>query len=273
MDRFSVELISAPDLRVFVVDNILDNDMLIDIEDKCPNIDDFELGVLDEKIYYITNTNVKDLGLPYDYLNVPTTESYFNEGVVVNPFTDIPEYFSSNEWKKTIGDIIDADYTKMGNNLWQYRTNLKNTNGLWLHSDKNVYPGQYERNIEVLIYPNNEEWKEEYGGELLLFSNKKSIDNIDRDCVDVWQTKRELFELDKLKVGDIIRTKGVAGGWNLKTEAVDFKLERKIEPLFGRVVIFDYRKHYNVHAVSPKNTFNRKSIESWFTYGSRIDYV
>ena len=117
--------------------------------------------------------------------------------------------------------------------------------------------------IEILIYVNDEEYNND-GGELLLFSNENNIDEVERKLFRKWQYKRLLTELINLRDGDIIRTSGVAGNSPFKNKVVDFKLEKKVKPLFGRVVILDYRDNYNVHAVAPKSNFNRKSIEQWF---------
>jgi len=247
------------DLRYFIVDDIIPKDILLECESKCPSS---ILFLEDEDVVETTTQPVGDFGKEW---NIPSDESYQKQGVIVkrdNP----PNYFTSEFWLKIVADIVGIDYKKLIPNLWNYRTNIENTDGLWLHTDKDLYEDDLSRNIEVLIYANNKDWKKEYGGQLLLFSNENKIDNVDRKCFNEWQHSRRLNELNDYEVGDTIRTKGVGGGWNKQDKLVDFKLEEKISPVFGRVVILDYRNNYNVHAVTPKNTYNRKSLEQWFNY-------
>ena len=245
------------DLKVFIKDNLIPKDVLLECESKCPtnNLNNESKDIQE----FCTFPVREELGKKW---NIPPDECYLKQGLVVNEDEPL-EYFTTTEWKKKISKIIDVDYDRLSIKVFRYRTNIENTNGLWLHTDKDLEPN---RNIEVLIYVNNEEWKPEYGGELLLFSNENKIDDVDRKEYNEWQNGREMSELSELNIGDIIRTKGIGGPWHSHDKLVDFKLEKKIPPLFGRVVIIDYRDNYNIHAVTPKKKFNRKTIEAYWSY-------
>ena len=120
------------DLRFFVVDNIIPKKILLECESKCPSNN---LDNVDKDIYETTTQAVDDFGKDW---NIPSDESYLKQGIVVKRDTP-PSYFTSEAWLYTIATIVGIDYRKLIPNLWHYRTNIENTNGLWLHTDKNLY--------------------------------------------------------------------------------------------------------------------------------------
>ena len=145
------------DLKVFIKDNIIPKDVLLECESKCPtnNLNNESKDIQE----FCTFPVREELGKKW---NIPPDECYLKQGLVVNEDEPL-EYFTTTEWKKKISKIIDVDYDRLSIKVFRYRTNIENTNGLWLHTDKDLEPN---RNIEVLIYVNNEEWNPEDGGEL-----------------------------------------------------------------------------------------------------------
>ena len=255
-----IDNISEPDLRVFVIDNIIPEHILRYLEVQCPKVEKYNSGGLEKSVYELTTSQISESEA--SSWNLPAGESYLKQGMIVKPTAPV-DYFISAAWKKSLARIIDVDPSKVIPTVWQYRTNTENHTGLWLHTDKDLRKNDY-RNVEVLIYVSSQEWCEDHGGELLVFSNEHAASDVPRRNYKKWQTGRVLRELNTLAVDGVIRTTGIGGGWPLQQQSVDFTLERKIPPLFGRVVVLDYRNNYNIHAVAPKVNFNRKSIEQWF---------
>ena len=157
----------SSDLRVFVRDDLIPLSILKDLETNCP---DSDINNVDKSVYDNTTKIVSDMGSEW---NIPPDESYLKQGLIVKKDTP-PIYFTSLEWKKTISDILGVDYKRIDIESWQYRTNIENTNGLWLHTDKDLFGEEFNRSIEVLIYVNNQDWKEEYEGCLELWDKEMS---------------------------------------------------------------------------------------------------
>tara|TARA_B100000287_G_scaffold91765_1_gene84010 strand:+ start:753 stop:1559 length:807 start_codon:yes stop_codon:yes gene_type:complete len=265
-----MEKINKPDLKVSIQDSIIPKNILNDLADKCPHPNDVYEKTNDERYEGTLNDvglNSRSLGIKW---NVPWNDSYTHHGVVLKNDKPHP-YLNSLEWKRQVGNMIGIkDFPNMKSVMCKYKTHVKNSNGVFLHTDRFVWEDYgIKRNILVLIYVNDEEWKPEYGGELLLFSNKNNIDKTNRNNIEKYIHNRPLMEISNLSEGDIIRTSGIGGPWaydNYNRKPIDCRLEKKVSPDFGRVVVMDNRDNHNVHAVPPKNTFYRRVIEHWFYY-------
>lgn len=192
--------------------------------------------------------------------NIPKDETYFKEGVIVEQ-TQPPNYFVSKQWMQKIANRLKIDENYLEPLTWKYKRNIKNSNGLWLHTD---IRREEKRNILVLIYVGNYSNKKD-GGELLIF-NEKSKYNKNIPLIKNYQSGYPLKILKNIKINEFINTDSIGGEWNKNKTPTTFQCIHKILPKDGLVVIMDYRDKYNIHAVSPKTNYERNVVEQWFSY-------
>lgn len=252
---------------------------LVHIKDKITNIyiadDIIDIKKLDNNKFpdIKHKSKYKDSFVPFGegpakIWNVDANDSYHKQGVIVNIIKDLKSssYLFSDEFKKKISKILKINYKKLSPIDCRYKVHLNESNGLWLHTD---YRSGVKRKFLVLIYASNDEWKPKYGGELLIFTKNNNLPKKydSKEIINGYQSsKRPLLELNKLKEGDnLILKNGIGGEWE-RNKIESFKCLKKVKPKSGRVVIMDYRNHYNIHAVSSKKKYDRKLIELWFSY-------
>ncbi len=178
LDELRSRFNSAEPFRHLVIDNFFDTQFCQDLVASFPEFDDEfarnEMGVVGRKA---VRTDVRSLGVP---------------------FCSLDDYIQTDEFLDTIGQMTGIDKLRydpayVGGGTHDNRSGQ----GLYPHVDFNYHPldGRHRR-LNLIIYL-NEDWQEDWGGNLELHSNPWDLNNNRISSVLPEMNRAILFETNE----------------------------------------------------------------------------